>query len=383
MTPRPIWILIPDFYPGIGGEERQAQGVSKDLIGRGQSVRVITRRHGFRHSQGLSGNDSVEGIPVVRVFSRGIGKFASMVYVLGALWHLALHGRGSIYAALDVGAPGWVAVIARYLLRGRSVVKLRSGRLVYEKRSWLARWQFCKLLHFADRVIVVNRDLERFLKELGIPDSKVAWIPNGVDCTLFRPVALKEKIAARRLFGLAIDKTIVLFVGRLEPVKGTDVLLRAWARLSDRLRADSLLLLIGDGAERHALLSISVSLDIHQSVILTGAQQSVHQYYAAADIFVLPSRSEGMPLALLEAMACGLPVVASNVGGMPDFVVDGGNGALFESENPQHLAQKLAFFMGAPNRWTDIGAKGRQTVKARAEMGGVVDSLQELYAELR
>ena len=377
-------MVIADFYPGIGGEERQAQSLSKAMIRRGWSVRVLTRRHGYPHSRALSNNDSVQGIPVRRVFSRGLGRLGSIVYMLSALWHLALHGRGGVYTALDVGAPGWIAVVARYLLGGRSVVKLRSGRDDYEMRmsSRLGRWQLCKLLHLADRVIVVNHDLERFLEELGLRAPKVACIPNGVDCTLYRPDVPEEKVAARRSLALPTNKTVVLFVGRLEPVKGVDLLLAAWAQLSDHVRAKALLILVGDGTERENLKTMTVSLGIEQSAILTGPKQSVRQYYAAADVFVLPSRSEGMPLALLEAMACGLPSIVSNVGGVPEVIRHGINGLLFEPEDCRKLAEELASELTREDQRRLRGQRARRCILRHMNVDDAVEKVNDICSVL-
>lgn len=232
---RTLWHIIPTFHPVLGGAEVQVKVLSKAFIANGRPVRVVTRRHGYPHSRDLPGSDVVEGIPVTRVYSRGVGKLGALLYMLGSFWQLLRHGRGAIYHAHDIGSAGWIAVIASRLLGGRSVIKLRSGRYGYEKRlsSGLARWLFSRLLHLADKVVVVNREVEQLVTELGVPSGQVVLIPNGVDTDYFCPPSAEEKLASRERLELPADKTLVIFVGRLVPVKGLDVLLRAWALLPD------------------------------------------------------------------------------------------------------------------------------------------------------
>jgi glycosyltransferase involved in cell wall biosynthesis len=377
-------MLISGFYPGIGGGERQAQRLSKALIASGWSVRVLTRRHtGYPDWPDLPPKDVVDGIPLTRLYSRGSLKIGASLYVLNGLWHLLRRGRSGIYHAHDIGTVGWLAVAARYLLGGRCFIKLRSGRLYYKQQyaSLLARWQFSTLLRLADKVIVVNSEVEQLLSEMGIPEQRVIRIPNSVDTDNFRPPSAEEKLAVRRRLGLSVYKAVLLYVGRLDPIKGVDVLLRAWALVPEHLRAHSQLVLVGDGAERENLLHLANSLNMQESVSLTGLQQAVRDYYWASDVFVLPSRTEGMSNSMVEAMACGLPVVASNVGGALDLVQADGNGLLFESEDQRDLAQKLGLMLNMADRWPDMGTQARQMVTTYADLDSVVLRLTEPYLE--
>ena len=380
-----IWMIIPTFYPVIGGAQSQVYRVSKALMANGWPVQVLTRRHGYAGlHEGLTAVDQVDSIPVIRLYSRGPAKIGSLLYVLGGLWHLLRHGRRGIYHAHALGASGWLAVAARYLLGGRCIIKLRTGRSGYEKHcsSGLARWQFSTLLRLADCIVVVNREVERFVLALGIPATRVVRIPNAVETSQFYPASGAEEMATRRRLDLPAGKTIVLYVGRLEPVKGLDILLRAWALLPEHVRVNALLLIVGGGPEHEKLLGLADSLGVHESVLLTGSKQDVRDYYWAADIFVLPSRAEGLSNAMIEAMACGLPVVASNVGGAPDMVEEGKNGTLFEAESHNELAQKLASMFAMQNRWIEMGALARQSVELYADLLPTVGRLSEVYRSL-
>ena len=381
---RPVWMLVPTFYPVIGGEQIQVKRLSKGLLAHGRSVRVLTRQHSYAHPKGLSASDLVDGVPVRRIYSRGWGKVGSILFMFGGLWYLFRHGRRAVYHANAVGATGWLAVAARYLLGGRCLVKMRTGRYSYERRyaSGIARRQFVTLLRLADCVQVVSSEVEGLMRDLGVPPSRVVRLPNAVDTTVFRPASLEEKSTARKRIGVPAKKTIMLWVGRLVPIKGLDLLLRAWALLSEQERAGALLVVVGEGPERDKLLEMITRLGLPDSVCLVGSQQTVRDYYWAADLFVLPSRTEGLSGALIEAMACGLPVIASNIGGATDMVEEDKNGVLFVSEDYHQLAQKLAAMMAMPDRWAEMGRQARQTVTEYADLDVVVKRLDDLYRQL-
>ncbi|OGF55348.1 MAG: hypothetical protein A2Z21_07755 [Candidatus Fraserbacteria bacterium RBG_16_55_9] len=385
MNDRQIWMIIPTYYPVIGGAQKQVEGIAQKLSRLGQTVRILTRQHFRGHRAGLPVNEMVSDAHIRRIYSRGAGKLGSLLYLLGGWWYLFRHGRKGIYHAHDLGAAAWLAVLARLVLGGRCLIKMRTGRDRYEKSyaSGPGRWVLAALLRLADRVLVVNGELEQMVQELGVAAEKAVRLPNTVDTRAYYPVRPNEKEAVRERLLLPLGKTIVLYVGRLHPVKGLDILLRAWAQLPMNVRDRALLVLVGDGPERFALAELAEQLGITESVLLAGAQRAVRQYYWAADVFVLPSRTEGMSGALIEAMACGLPCIASNVGGAPDLIQDGRNGALLASEEPGQLAGKLFGMMGEPERWAEMGKLARKSALEYADMDIVVDRLRTIYGELK
>jgi glycosyltransferase involved in cell wall biosynthesis len=124
------------------------------------------------------------------------------------------------------------------------------------------------------------------------------------------------------------------------------------------------------------------ALGIEDTVVLAGRQETTRDYYWASDLFVLPSRTEGQSNALNEAMACGLPVIASNVGGTLDVVEEGKSGVLFESENEHELAEKLSSLLTARERWAELGTHARLAILQHADLGETVTRLKEIYLEL-
>jgi glycosyltransferase involved in cell wall biosynthesis len=159
---------------------------------------------------------------------------------------------------------------------------------------------------------------------------------NGVDTDRFRPADPATKATARTALGLPGDRAVIGIAARLERVKGVDLAIAAMARLP----GDAILAIAGAGGEAAALKDLAVTLGLGDRVRFLGLLGDMPGFYAALDLYCLPSRNEGLPLALLEAQACGLPVVATAVGGVP-AAVDPASGALVPAEDPAALAAAL------------------------------------------
>ncbi|MBV6396432.1 MAG: N-acetyl-alpha-D-glucosaminyl L-malate synthase [Anaerolineales bacterium] len=379
-----IWMLIPTYHPVVGGAQTQVRRLSSLLKGRGWDVEILTRRHWMNHLPNVAAHEIVDGAAVTRLSSRGGVTSGSILYVLGGLWYLARFGQKGIYHAHDIGAAGWLAVMAARLFGGHSLLKFRTGRSSYEKRldSLLGRRQLMALLHKTDRAIVVNEAVYSLLIALGAPAERVAFIPNAVDVDYFQPALPEEKRKARARLGLPAEQPVILYVGRLSHIKGVDILLQAWALLSDATRGGINLTLVGDGEERAGLEKLMVRLGIADRVRLAGMQENVRDYYWAADILVLPSRQEGMSNVMMEAMGCGLPVLASATGGALDVIVDGKNGWLFETENPSRLCDALLRCLQERPRWYGMGREARLKVCEAADIEVIVEKLETIYRRL-
>src|SRR5512138_3128380 len=317
-----VWMIIASYYPHIGGAEQQAQRLSERLASSDMNVSIVTRRHNSTFPFIPPIHENINGIPIHRVYSRGPSKIASLMFVINGLRCLWKSKGNHIYHAHDLGAPALLGLFAKKILGGCLVLKFRSGeeQLNLRLNNVFGKTQWLFLRNDVDRFVVVSKEGMDLLHKLRVPAEKITYIQNGVDTERFRPVPSVEKAAARKRLDLPVDKNVVLFVGRLVHVKGVDVLLGAWRQLPDELRSCSLLLVVGDGPEAFDLKRLADKYGIAATTRFAGRQDDVLDYYHASDLFVLPSRSEGLPNALLEAMSCGLPVVCSSVGGIPDMV---------------------------------------------------------------
>ena len=209
--------------------------------------------------------------------------------------------------------------------------------------------------------IIVSTEQERsdMARLYGTNPGKITVLPAGVDLELFRPTA---KADARRSLGLP-DRNVVLSVGRVEPLKGFDILLTAMASLDER--SDTTVVIVGgdedSSPELERLRTLTQSLGLEDSVIFTHAvsQDRLSMYYNAADVFVLPSHYESFGLVALEAMACGVPVIASRVSGPRSFVKSGVTGYLIDRRCPEPFAQRLDMLLHNPMLRESMGRAAR------------------------
>ncbi len=213
----------------------------------------------------------------------------------------------------------------------------------------------------ADAVVTFTDEESSALEEFyGLEPWRAHVAPMGVDDEVFSP---REQAAARRRLGIGQNERVVLFVGRMEPFKGPDLLLRALARIPEGREAR--VLLVGGAEEERGVewlkgiadeLGAPDRLDWRHAV----PQSELPDYYAAATVCAVPSRHETFGLAALEAMACGAPVAASNVGGLRELVVDGETGMLVRSGDPDALAAALRELLVNPPRARRMGAAGAE-----------------------
>jgi sugar transferase (PEP-CTERM/EpsH1 system associated) len=239
------------------------------------------------------------------------------------------------------------------------------------------RYRLNRLTHpLADRVVCVSQQIAGFFTQrVGIPEAKVVVIPNGIDPERFRH--LPDKRVARAGLGLPAGGALIGTVARLHPVKNLPVLLEAVAMLPEVS-----LVVVGDGPERTRLVRLAVELGLQQRVQFVGQQRDVLPWLAACDLFALPSESEGLSMAILEAMAAALPVVATRVGGTPELVMDQVTGRLVPSGDPRPLAQAIGSLVGDPGLRHKMGRAGAERVAAVFSLDRMVGDTVCLYNRL-
>jgi glycosyltransferase involved in cell wall biosynthesis len=212
-----------------------------------------------------------------------------------------------------------------------------------------------------DAVICVSREVESFYRSKGVPAEKLHVIPNAIDISAFDgPLvgSLRAEVAA------APDDFLFLSAARLHPQKAQDILLDATRRLADAGHRRFRLLLAGEGSLREPLEARMRELGIAEWVRFLGVRHDLVELLRQADAFVLPSLYEGLPLAILEAMAARLPVIATRVGGCPEVVIDGQSGRLVAPGNADQLAEAMVALMASPARARAMGLEGRRIVEA-------------------
>jgi teichuronic acid biosynthesis glycosyltransferase TuaC len=227
------------------------------------------------------------------------------------------------------------------------VVRTMGGDIHEAPKGRLRRPQISWALRRARRTIAVSAAMGREVEALGVPANQVVVIPTGVDTTVFRPIPRDQ---ARAALGLPAEGPVLVAAARLSSEKGLNYLLDALPRVTSG--APPRLLLVGDGAEKAALSAQAARLGLADRVRFEGWQPEgrMHLYYSAADLACLPSLSEGWPDAVMESFACGCPVVASRVGGVPDIVALTGAGILVARGDAGALAAGLSEGLARPWR---------------------------------
>jgi len=234
-------------------------------------------------------------------------------------------------------------------------------RKVAYEGSYTSR-QIIKAMNFADKVLSVSEDLKLHIVNLGINENKVIVVPNGVDTEKFKPAG-KEN--ARKLLNLPLDKNIILFVGALRSIKGVDYLIEAAKNFVD---SNTELYLVGrDDGLKKSLKKMAQDFKITDFIKFIGPvnHEDIPLWISASDILVLPSLSEGRPNVVLEALACEVPVVATDVGGIPELIINGETGYLVPAKNPLELSEKVNKLLGDENQREKMGKFGRKSIIQR------------------
>jgi glycosyltransferase involved in cell wall biosynthesis len=217
---------------------------------------------------------------------------------------------------------------------------------------------------------------------LGKYQDKIIVIPNGINIEHFNISCSKEE--CREKLGLELNKNIILFVGNLIQYKGPDILVRA-ASIVVKEIPDIELIFVGSGNMRNELEELSKKLGVEKHVKFAGFVEERLKllYYKAADIFCLPSimSTESFGIVNLEALACGLPIVASAIGGIPDIVKDGVNGLLVSPKNPGALADAITYLLKNEDVRRKMGKKGREMVK-KYSWEEIAGRMEKIYKEL-
>ncbi|HTU21295.1 MAG TPA: glycosyltransferase [Gemmataceae bacterium] len=277
--------------------------------------------------------------------------------------------------------PFFYAMAARRLYRRPAVLFTEHGRHHPDhprrKRMLVNRL----LLEKRDRVVGVGKAVRQALvHNEGIPNRRVEVIYNGVNLAPFsngRP----DRLAIRQEIGVGAGDLVLLQVARLDYLKDHATALRTLSRLRQD-RADARLVLVGDGQERGAIEELIQRLDLSANVRLLGLRSDVNHLLAAADVFLLSSISEGIPLTLIEAMAAGVPVVSTNVGGVPEVVEDSQTGLLAPAGDDAALAAQVLRLMSNPEWRGEIVRRARQRAQQLFSEKQMHQAYQKLYQEM-
>jgi glycosyltransferase involved in cell wall biosynthesis len=376
-------MIIGDVQSWSGGTQKQAVALASALQELGVPVDLLDMQHElwrltgkkflrFWPSSEIYGKVRVTHLPSLRLQP-------AWSFLISFLIWAIVHRRQFHIIHAHGAALGVIAALVGWLMHKKVVVKIPGMvALQYLQGSSLSqRVRRCLLLRRADCFIAVSSEMVQVLLSLGIRPEQIALIPNGVSLTEVHRAAALESLKDQLLGSSTVQ--VVLYVGRLAAVKGIDRLLTVWATLSKDENA--VLLIVGDGPLREGLEATVQRLALHSRVKFLGPQAEVSMFYAIADLFVLPSRSEGMSNALLEAMAASIPSVASDVGGNREVITNAENGFLVNWEDTAACVDLLkALLADAPRRQV-VGEAAKQRAGDFA-LPRVAERYRQLYQAL-
>ena len=363
----PAKLMLVAIGLGVGGTESHILELASRIDRSRFDVTVCTLKSGGPVAEELQ----ARGIRVLSL--DGAGKLDARV--LFRLLKTIRQERPDVIQAFLC----WANVAARLcgrIVRTLAIISSYHDEVVSE--GWIIRLVDRLTLKWTHGILCCSEAVRRsVLSRIGGQGNQFTVIPFGVDVDQFR----RPSAASRRELGLHDDGPVIGTVCRLvEPKKGLSILLQAMGELTRRLgRPPCQLLVVGEGPAHAALESLRDRLGLSGWVVFTGTRRDVPRVLHALDMFVLPSLYEGFGIAILEAMAAGKPVVATTVGGIPEFVVPGETGLLVEPGNPAALADAIECLLRDPKRATDMGMRGRARVVDAFQVSTVVRQHEQVY----
>lgn len=352
---------------GVGGTETHILELASRIDRTRYDVTVCALKSGGWVADDLR----ARGIRVISLGGAGVFDFR----VLFRLWKVLQADRPDLIQSFLFWANLSARLVGRFFKAVRVVCSYHD-EIVSEGRMMRAidRLTF----QWSHAVVCCSDAVRRSVSaRIGGGVAQQATIPFGVDLRRF---AAPEP-ATRQELGLRNGGPLIGTVCRLvEPKKGLSVLLQAMAALRRRKSdLDCQLLIVGDGPSRELLEAMSEELGLSPCVVFAGVRRDIERVLPLLDLFVLPSLYEGFGIAILEAMAVGKPVVATSVGGIPEFVVPGETGLLVEPGKSDSLADAIALLLRDPDRAKQMGAKGRSRAQAGFQISTVVRRHEQVY----
>ncbi|MDM8553190.1 glycosyltransferase family 4 protein [Desulfococcaceae bacterium HSG7] len=377
-----VLMLTERYYPIWGGAENQLRQLTPHLIDLGCEVQIITRRW---HAE-MPKCEFIDGASVFRVGCNGKSSFKTVLFTVSLIW-LMLRNAQKTDIIHSHGAVA-MGVIGRMIstLRGtKNVAKIATAGRILKYKNKLTGVLLLSLFKRSDAIIGMTCEIRRELELIDIPKKAVVQIANAVDSERFHPYTETQRQTWRTDRTIPSSAPVVLFSGRLTTRKGLSVLLDAWSRVL-KFYPDAQLCIVGSGYNQtnsvEADAKQKVAAESLENIFFEGATSSPEDYLGIADIFVFPSLLEGFPNALLEAMASGMAIVASDIGGVVELIENNKTGLLFPPGNVKVLADKIVCLLENPGIRYRMAAKARRHVMKNYSFEKIAKQYMETYQRI-
>jgi len=276
--------------------------------------------------------------------------------------------------AVPIGKLSGIPVFPTLHTPAAFVGKRKSGDLRVHLKKAVNQFVY----RMADRVLVVSPEIKEIVqRRFGLKDTKILVLKNGIVCDddTSGPIDLQKE------FPGSANKLKLIAVGRLVSLKNFDTLIRATAEVINQGQNNLLLLIAGEGEERVRLEELIRELGIENYVILLGLRNDIMGLMGASDLFIMPSRYEGLSLAMIEAMACGLPIIASDARGLKDYITNEQNGLLFPVGDYKVLAERILQLANNRNLRSRLSQGARESFEKEYDMRKNIRSIDMLFKE--
>lgn len=372
-----VLFTIRYFFPFIGGTEKQALSLAAELVDKGVAVTIVTSRFDNKWAR----QEVMERVTVVRLYSPRI-KVVGALFFLTCLAGYLIKNRNhySLIHTFQIGYTSSLSILMGSLLNKPSLLKLassgRGGDIQRARRTLWGR-VFLYVAKKASRIIMVSKTVEQELMAEAVNPEKLCRISNGVNLKGYDKEGNKKQTRNKLKIP---DRKTVIYTGRLSPEKGVDFLLRCFSKVTQSTICQ--LIIIAEGPEKKRVMKRIDQLALTDVMLVIPTVDEIAPYLKAADLFVLPSQFEGLSNSLLEAMACGLPVISTNVGGSIDIIENGVNGLLVEYNDEDGLSQAISHVLGDSDLAFSLGKHARETVEKKHNIGSIAGEYLNVYNSL-
>lgn len=362
------------------GAELQAETQLRQLKAKGHKITIISKKRTFKSKF----YEVIDGVEVFRVWPPSLRTLETLSLLFLArnkcdIVHI--HGQ-HLFSVAAIGLCRLLGIpsVLKITIAGRFFVRLSADRIFPRKWRPLRR-----LLNYvsqkASAYLAISKEISEQMPQIGFLPERIHLIPNGVNMGRFHPVASSEQRLLREQLGLPTDKQILLYASRLMYRKGVDLLIAAWPLIHANC-PEACLVVVGGGSLTEVEKLKKLKKTGEDSIIYAGEVQDTAPYLQCSDVFIFPSRKEGLPNALLEAMACGVACIASDIGGCNELIQPDKTGILFASGDSTALSKAAVSLLCNQQKIQEIGIQAYHHIQAKYNILMVTDQINGLYTTL-
>jgi glycosyltransferase involved in cell wall biosynthesis len=391
-----VCFISPEYLPLSGGTGAYVYYLSKELMKHGNSIGVVTASDENRDME-VMGQQRVFflktlKIPIVKSFQFAGSSFRKLNKIHDSFPVDVVHANLPLVPNFAVPSGFGRTLISTVhstwkgeaaAIKSESYSRLNSNEKFLVSFNWFLRIFEERMLARSNKIIAVSdftrRELRRFYK---VDEGKIRVIHNGVDVNKFKPTLDKRKVKTE--LGFRPDDITILSVGRLYARKGLFTLIESMPPVIKRFKnAKFVISGKGQSNEMKKLIEHATRLGVRDNIVFTGyfPDKKLPKLYQAADVFAFSTFYEHHPFAVLESLATGLPVVTTNVGGIPETITNGKNGFLCHPFNSREFANRILYFLEHPAEASEIGFQARKTIEEKFDWRLIVEKVLSVYNE--